>query len=173
MRAVPLVAALVMSGPGTSRAADPNRFPTFASLGQYSNPLASICGRRGVDASGVAIPGIGCFAVKAGSSVTGSVEGRSVSIDVDAGGDETFLVDGREPYRGLRGSTDDALVRSSSSGSAFCRADDGNDCPTTIDALAKRLEEFTVFSVAREVRPHVYVTNEENFRYEESRHQGP
>ena len=163
----------VMSDPETSRATDPNQFPSFPSLGQYSNLLASICGRKRVDTSGAAIPTIGCFAVKAGGSITGSVEGRSIRIDVDAKGNETFLVDGREPHRGFRGSTDDALVKDSSSGFAFCRKDNSNDCPTTIDVLTRAPREFAVFSVAREVRPHVYVSSEENFQHEESRHQAP
>jgi hypothetical protein len=84
------VALTVASGPIASRAADSNQFLTYPELGRYSNIFASICGRKKMDTAPIEIPKIGCFAVKAGTSITGKIEGRSVRI-ASAGRPRTTL----------------------------------------------------------------------------------
>lgn len=171
MRCVVFVAVLTVAVPIESRAADPNQFPTYPQLGRYSNLFGSICGKKKMATAPTEIPKIGCFAVKAKSSITGEIEGRSVRIDIGADGVETFFVDGKRLYR-LQGEiTNDPLVKNSSTDFAFCRKEAPSDCPTTIDALDRTPGGFTSFSVAREFAPHTYVTNEENWDFEQSRRQ--
>lgn len=146
-----VVLAFVSGNPIASEAADPNQFPTYPQLGRYSNIFAGICGKGMVDTAPAKIPEIGCFSVKSGASLTSLIEGRSVRIDVDAGG------------------TNNALMKGTGDGYAFCKAEETNDCQTAISVLQRKPGEFVVFDVRRQFAPGYFVTNEENWEYEKSK----
>src|ERR1700760_1423078 len=89
--------------------AGPNDLPTFPGLGQYANLFTAICGKNKVDEKPASIPQIGCFAIKAGAALDGKVNGRTVSIRLDADSNDTLYVEGIEIKRTGGNSTNDPL----------------------------------------------------------------
>jgi hypothetical protein len=165
-----MVAAL---GAALPALAGPNDFPTFPNLGRYRNFFSSLCGKNGVDENPAAIPEIGCFAIKAGGSLDGKVNGRIVSIRLDANSNETFYVGGAEVKRAGASATNDPLVKPTGAGLGFCIKETPNDCPVHIDTIMRQPGEFASFDVAREFKPRMFVSNRENWDGERAKMQPP
>jgi hypothetical protein len=166
-------AIAAFAGLTQSALAGPNDLPTYPDLGRYGNFFSSLCGKHGVDENPAAIPEIGCFAIKAGGSLDGKINDRAVSIHLDANGNETFFVDGVEIKRAGASATNDALIKPTGAGFAFCTKETPADCPVHIDTMIRQPGEFASFDVAREVRPRVFVTTQENWDVEKARTSPP
>lgn len=147
---------------------DPNQLPTAPALGRYADTLSNICGRNRVDVNPTKIPFIGCFALKAGTSLSGQIDGRAVTIRVSPHGEEIVEVDG-VPIRQTNSSTTNIEgVKPSSSGFAFCTKEKPQDCPV-LSTLLRQPEKFVTFDVSRAFKPRSYVTNQENWNFESKR----
>lgn len=163
LKTISLVAMVAALGAAPQAVAGANDFPTYPNLGRYRNFFSSLCGKNGVDVNPAAIPEIGCFAIKAGGSLDGKIDGRTVSIRLDASSNETFYVDGAEIKRTGASATNDPLVKPSAAGLAFCTKETPNDCPVHIDTIMRQAGEFASFDVAREFKPRIFVSNRESW----------
>jgi hypothetical protein len=151
-----------------AQSADPNQMPTAPALGPYSNTLSKICGRNKVDLNPTSIPFIGCFALKAGSSLTGDIDGRSITIRVSLQGDETYEIDGVTLRRTGSSTTNVEGIKPGGSGFTFCTSQQLRDCPI-LGALLRQPGRFVSFDVSRSFKPRSYVTNQENWDIESKR----
>jgi hypothetical protein len=164
-----VLAIAMLDGPLGVQAADPNDFPTYSNLGRYQNIFQSICGRNKVDTSPTTIPSIGCFAIKAGGSLQGTIGGHTVSIRLDANSNETLNVDGVEIQPTGSSTTNHPLVQPTAAGFAFCSEAAPSDCPIQIFVLTRRPGDFASFDISRQFKPHSFVTNQENWDDEQER----
>jgi hypothetical protein len=160
-----VLAATCCSAVGQS---DPNQLPTAPALGRYTDTLSNICGRNRVDVNPTKIPFIGCFALKAGMSLSGDIDGRAVTIRVSPHGEEIVEVDGVAIRQTNSSTTNIEGVKPSSSGFAFCTKEKPQDCPV-LSTLMRQPEKFVTFDVSRAFKPRSYVTNQENWNFESKR----
>jgi len=75
-----LIIFVAVSARAVAQSPDPNQLPTAPALGRYANTLSKICGRNRVDVNPTKLPFIGCFALRAGTSLSGKIDGRAVTI---------------------------------------------------------------------------------------------
>ena len=161
-----LEALIVMTAPAAAQMADPGGPTRFPALGHYADASSRICGSRKVDVHPATIPEIGRFATGAGMSLDGVIDGRRLAIRLAEDGNETYVVDGEEIRTTGSGGTNDPRVRLGGAGYMFCRDASGADCPATIAVMVRQAGRFATFDVSRQIRPHAYVTNEENWKAE-------
>jgi hypothetical protein len=150
-------------------AADPNALPSYPDLGRYANFFASVCGKQKVDTDPRTIPAIGCFAIKAGGSLSGTINDRQVTIRLDAKSIETVAVDGTDIARTGRSTTNDSLVKPTATGFSFCSRQQPDSCPVQIEVMMRQPGEFATFDVQQQIGAHSFVTNQENWDAERSR----
>jgi hypothetical protein len=139
--------------------------PTFPGLGLYADLPNAICGKKGVALNPKELPWIGCFALSNGSSSSRIIAGRNLEIAVSEG-QEIFKVDGTTVVRVGR-DTNVPNVKQGSSGLVFCTGD--RDCPTDLSVISRNSDKSVVFGFAQRFERNSFVTNQENWDYEQSR----
>ena len=162
------VVFVAVSARAVAQSPDPNQLPTAPALGRYADTLSKICGRNRVDVNPTKVPFIGCFALRAGTSLSGDIDGRAVTIRVSLHGEEIVEVDGVAIRRTGSSITNVEGVRPSSSGFAVCTKEKPVDCPV-LSALLRKPGSFVSFDLSRAFKPRSYVTNQENWDFESKR----
>ena len=163
-----VIAFTAASACALAQSPDPNQLPTAPALGRYTDTLSKICGRNRVDVNPSKIPFIGCFALKAGTSLSGDVDGRAVTIRVPLQGEEIIEVDGNAVRRTSSSTTNVEGVKPGASGFSICTKDKPKDCPV-LSALMRKSGSFVSFDISRAFKPRSYLTNQENWDYESKR----
>jgi hypothetical protein len=149
------------------RAEGQTTLPTFPRLGLYADLPNAICGKKGVELNPKELPWIGCFALSNGNSSSRTIAGRNLEIAVNSEGQETFKVDGATVVRVGQQDTNVPNVKQGSSGLIFCTGE--RDCPTDLSVISRNSDKSVTFGFAQRFERNSFVTNQENWDYEQSR----
>jgi len=125
--------------------------PPATALGVYANLPVKICGKRGVQHVAANLPSIGCFALAPGAHAAGTFEEHQFVVEVDAAGMERCRLDEKASQ------CDGCVVKGAV------------ECSTTLTVLSRDADRTVVFYFARKIRDRAYVTNQENWDFEQKR----
>jgi hypothetical protein len=136
-------------------------FPLHQAAAQSSSPLGpyaslkTFCGEAPIPQNIATIPWIGCLALSAGHSATGTFSNQHVEVAVDPGGQEIFTVNGTvvtektDPQTHVRG-TNLAYVRVGGlAGYSICPDNAGpGNCPSSINIFSRNPDKSVLFMVS-------------------------
>ena len=109
------------------------------------------CGKQGVRWNPPELPRIGCFGLSSGSSASATIGNHRLEVAVGSTGTEICKIDG-------------AIV-----GCNGCVYKDDVACETRLDLISRNNDKSIFFYFGRRTRHGYFVTNQENWDYEETR----